>query len=125
MSTYAALDLTVSAADDGALTLHVEGPLDYDTSGLFTERTDRALADHPAARVVRLDCSGLSGVDSMGLAVLLGLRRRLDGAGGTLHIIERPPRLDRLLTITGTFDYLVSVESETGDGDPGQPQERR
>ncbi|MEU6387878.1 STAS domain-containing protein [Streptomyces sp. NPDC046939] len=110
MTTYAALHLTASGPRDGVLTLAVEGALDYDTSGHFTDEAARALLDHPGLRVLRLDCSGLSGVDSMGLSALLGLRRRLDTLGASLRIAERSPRLDRLLTITGTFDYLVGAE---------------
>ncbi|GAA2313788.1 STAS domain-containing protein [Streptomyces kunmingensis] len=151
MTTYAALNLAVAEARDGALTLQVVGALDYDTSGHFTAYTSRALADHPGLRVLRLDCAGLSGVDSMGLSTLLGLRRRLDAAGASLHIAERSPRLNRLLTITGTFEYLVGAdeaaeaeqessgaesgagpghgsEADSGPGDPRRtrrPQERR
>ncbi|MFI0242160.1 STAS domain-containing protein [Streptomyces sp. NPDC016845] len=110
MTTYAALHLTASGPSDGVLTLTVEGALDYDTSGYFTDHVGRALMDHSGIRVLRLDCSALSGVDSMGLSTLLGLRRRLDTSGASLRIVERSARLDRLLTITGTFDYLVGAE---------------
>ncbi|WP_394428297.1 STAS domain-containing protein [Streptomyces sp. SGAir0957] len=110
MTTYAALHLTASGPRDGVLTLAVEGALDYDTSGYFTDHAGRALLDHPGIRVLRLDCSALSGVDSMGLSTLLGLRRRLDTLGAGLRIVERSARLDRLLTITGTFEYLVGAE---------------
>ncbi|MEV1025948.1 STAS domain-containing protein [Streptomyces sp. NPDC050264] len=129
MTTYAALNLSTSASRDGVLVLQVDGALDYDTSGYFLKYATQALADHPDTRALRLDCAGLSGVDSMGLSTLLGLRRRLDQADATLHIDERSPRLDRLLTITGTFEYLVGAaasaeaeqeskgaESESGPG---------
>ncbi|MFJ8826580.1 STAS domain-containing protein [Streptomyces sp. NPDC102467] len=113
MTTHAALNLESSASRGGVLTLRVTGALDYDTSGYFTRHATEALADHPATRVLRLHCAGLSGVDSMGLSTLLGLRRQLDEVGAALRIVERSPRLDRLLTITGTFEYLVGAAEST------------
>ncbi|MFI7382858.1 STAS domain-containing protein [Streptomyces sp. NPDC049813] len=114
MTTYTPLDLGVTGSRDGVLTLQVDGALDYDTSALFTAYTDQALVDHPGTRVLRLHCAGLSGVDSMGLSTLLGLRRRLDARQAALEIVERSARLDRLLTITGTFDYLVGADTAAG-----------
>ncbi|MET9495632.1 STAS domain-containing protein [Streptomyces sp. NPDC006552] len=123
MTTYPPLRLGLTGTDDGVLALQVDGALDYDTSGHFTAYTDQLLADHPATRVVRLHCAGLGGVDSMGLSTLLGLRRRLDAVGATLEIVERSTRLDRLLTITGTFEYLVGTDGAAeGEQEPSSAE---
>ncbi|MEU6845333.1 STAS domain-containing protein [Streptomyces sp. NPDC046716] len=106
-AAYSPFHLAVAGLRDGALTLVLAGALDYDTSDSFTAQTGRVLEDHPAARVLRLDCAGLLGIDSMGLSTLLALRRRLDGAGMTLDLTARPRNLERLLTITGTHEYLI------------------
>ncbi|MER5946553.1 STAS domain-containing protein [Streptomyces sp. NPDC001904] len=113
-AAYASFHLAVAGLRDGVLTLVLAGALDYDTSDAFTRQAGQVLDEHPAARVLRLDCAGLLGIDSMGLSTLLALRRRLDGAGTALHLTARPRSLERLLTITGTLEYLI--------GEPASPQ---
>ncbi|WP_338692967.1 STAS domain-containing protein [Streptomyces sp. Q6] len=117
MSVYAALNITTAGASDGVLTVRIAGALDYDTSTHLTDYVGRALDEHHEVRVLRLDCAGLECIDSMGLSVLLGLRRRLDLAGGGLRLVGRPLRLDRMLTVTGTFEHLV------GDAESSVPEE--
>ncbi|MFD8566836.1 STAS domain-containing protein [Streptomyces sp. NPDC057694] len=113
-AAHTALHLADAGLRDGVLILVLAGALDYDTSDSFTRQTERILDDRPAPRVLRLDCAALTGVDSMGLSTLLALRRRLDRTGTTLDLTARPRSLERLLTITGTIDYLV--------GEPESPQ---
>ncbi|MGY0489081.1 STAS domain-containing protein [Streptomyces sp. WG-D5] len=116
MTSYAALSVTRVGATDGVLTLRVAGTLDYDTSGALAEHVERALAEHPVTRVLLLDCAGLDSIDSMGLSVLLSLRRRLDGLGAALRLTPRSARLDRLLDVTGTFGHLIG-ESSAAEAD--------
>ncbi|MFJ4713633.1 STAS domain-containing protein [Streptomyces sp. NPDC088785] len=113
-AAYTSFALAVSGLRDGVLTLAPAGALDYDTSDSFLAQAGRFLDDHPAARVLELDCAGLLGIDSMGLSALLSLRRRLDAAGMVLRLGARPRNLERLLTITGTRDYLI--------GEPASPE---
>ncbi|MFD6925675.1 STAS domain-containing protein [Streptomyces sp. NPDC059944] len=75
----------------------------------------------PGLRTLRLDCGGLTGLDSMGLSTLLMLRRRTDAAGVVLHVDHRSPALERLLEITGTLDYLVPGH-ETEVDSASEPQ---
>ncbi|MFJ4716329.1 anti-sigma factor antagonist [Streptomyces sp. NPDC088785] len=127
MSAYTALSVTADAPRDGVLTLRVAGELDYETDDTFTRLTDAVLDAHPDVGVVLLDCAGLSGIDSMGLSLLLTLRRRLDRDGLALRITRRTARLDRMLRITGTFAHLAGedereqavADAESGPrGDP-------
>ncbi|MER5948570.1 STAS domain-containing protein [Streptomyces sp. NPDC001904] len=115
MTTNTALSLTVDEPRDGVLTLKVAGELDYDTDGTFTRLTGAALDEHRGVGTVLLDCAELDHVDSMGLSALLMLRRRLDQDGLALRITGRSTRLDRLLSVTGTFEHLVG-EAEPGEG---------
>ncbi|NEB81902.1 STAS domain-containing protein [Streptomyces sp. SID14478] len=112
MTTHQALHLTSHHAD-GIVTVMVAGALEYDTSEEFSRHTAAALAAHPDARVLSLDCAALTHVDSMGLAALLSLRRRLSASGARLRMEQRPDRLDRLLDLTGTRDYLLAVQVRT------------
>lgn len=117
------LSLTVEAeATD--LVVRVVGDLDYETcdelmrtvdQNLTVRRTDgRLLALH-------IDCAGLHVIDSMGLSVLLMIRRHTDAAGVRLHLDERPPHLARLLEITGTLDHLTAPPrgASKGEQHPG------
>ncbi|MFG2415385.1 STAS domain-containing protein [Streptomyces goshikiensis] len=93
--------------EEGVLHLEVHGFLDFDSSEDFLTAVTGHLADTPGLRSLRLDCSGLGGIDSTGLAMLLMLHRRTTAAHVTLRLEARPPSLDRMLTITGAMDHLV------------------
>jgi len=116
MTSNTALSVTVDESCDGVLTLRVAGELDYDTDGTFAGITGAALDEHRGVGTVLLDCAELRCVDSMGLSALLTLHRRLDRDGLTLRVTGRSPRLDRLLTVTGTFEHLV------GEAEPGEDE---
>jgi len=106
---------TVDTEERVRIELH--GDLDYDTAdGLLTAVTT-SLAGHPRLEDLYLCCAGLGTVDSMGLSVLLMIRRRTGHAGVRLHLEDRPATLDRLLTITGSLDYLT-VSSTGAAADP-------
>ncbi|WP_420037289.1 STAS domain-containing protein [Streptomyces sp. cg28] len=119
MTINTALSVTVDEPCDGVLTLRVAGELDYDTDGTFAGLTGAALDQHRSVGTVLLDCAELRCVDSMGLSALLTLHRRLDRDGLTLRITGRSPRLDRLLTVTGTFEHLVG-EAAPDEGEREQ-----
>ncbi|MFI6875616.1 STAS domain-containing protein [Streptomyces sp. NPDC050400] len=112
-----------SSSGSGVLVLHVTGCLAYDTGEQFTHYAKAALEDAQAAvQTVTVDCAGLTGIDSMGLSVLLGLRRRTDAAGAALALSNRPPRLNRFLEITGTLDYLTLPPQIRAAGDGTAPE---
>ncbi|MFJ4717349.1 STAS domain-containing protein [Streptomyces sp. NPDC088785] len=119
MTTPDLLLITSSRTGD-VLTLYVSGHLDYDTSDDFTRKTAVELARHPDVRKVVVDCVGLTGVDSMGLSTLLGLRRRTDTAGAALVLARRPLRLNRMLEITGTLDHLTHGDQRSAASADGE-----
>ncbi|MEU8778118.1 STAS domain-containing protein [Streptomyces sp. NPDC048606] len=101
------LSLTCSASQ-GTVRVELRGDLDH----LFTDRlldvVDRVLAEHRPLRHLRLDFTGLTGVDSSGLAALLMVRRRTDAVGTGLHLDGRTVQLNRLLEVTGTLEHLTA-----------------
>ncbi|MFD6415348.1 STAS domain-containing protein [Streptomyces sp. NPDC060194] len=97
---------TVPSADGTTLVLAVRGFLDYDDSERFLDEAVAHLTATPGLRHLRVDCAALGGIDSMGLCVLLMLHRRTAAAGVTLHLDNRPPLLDRVLTVTGTLEHF-------------------
>ncbi|MFD6415684.1 STAS domain-containing protein [Streptomyces sp. NPDC060194] len=104
----APLRLTTAAGPHaGSVHVAVHGFLDYDSSEHFLDLATSHLDAAPGLRTLYLNCADLTGIDSMGLAMLLMLHRRTTAAGVALHLENRPPLLDRLLTVTGTLDHLV------------------
>lgn len=89
----------------------LRGDLDHYCADLLLEEVERVLADHAGLRELHLHCAGLTAVDSVGLSVLLMVRRRTGAADVRLHVEKRPLRLDRLLELTGTLDYLTTPEA--------------
>jgi anti-anti-sigma factor len=100
---------TVDSEDTVRIELH--GDLDYDTADDLLAEVTTVLGTHPRLDDLHLHCAGLDTVDSMGLSILLMVRRRTGPAGVRLHLDDRPTALDRLLTITGSLDYLTGASS--------------
>ncbi|GIJ48176.1 anti-sigma factor antagonist [Virgisporangium aliadipatigenens] len=92
------LELTVTE-EGSTVTVRVGGDLDVDT---VPELQDVLVgwADRPGGRVV-LDLSELEFCDSTGLGALVGLRRRLLAAGGSLALVGVSGQVARLFSYTG------------------------
>ncbi|MGW2620065.1 STAS domain-containing protein [Streptomyces sp. NPDC001500] len=104
--------VTVRAADARTLRVAVRGDLDYETSDEFALAMYDALREHaeehgPTLRDLHLDWAELNAFDSSGLSVLLGVRRRAQSAGVSLHLQHQPDFLARMLHVTGVADYLT------------------
>ncbi|MFI8368450.1 STAS domain-containing protein [Streptomyces sp. NPDC085466] len=110
--------LRTVTAPDGVLHVTLAGDLAWDSADELTD-TARAHLDAPAAPTdLRVDCAGLTLCDSMGLSALLTLHRLAAAAGVRLHLDRRPPFLDRMLLITGTYEHLTDRSETAGpDGD--------
>ncbi|WP_369217804.1 STAS domain-containing protein [Streptomyces flavofungini] len=96
----------------GVVTVHLGGNLEYGVTETLvssvTEHLDLARGGGHAVRQLRIDMTGLTYIDSMGLAALLMVRRRTDARGVDLRLDHRPRCLDRLLELTGTLDHLTA-----------------
>ncbi|MFF3176933.1 STAS domain-containing protein [Streptomyces sp. NPDC057900] len=101
------LRLTAIDTED-SVRIEADGDLDYDSAGLLLDEVTAQLAARPALTDLHLHCADLGTVDSMGLSALLMIARRTAQAGVRLHLDDRPPRLDRLLRLTGTLDHLTA-----------------
>ncbi|MFD9722737.1 STAS domain-containing protein [Streptomyces sp. NPDC059072] len=92
---------------DDALRIELRGDLDHRYADLLVHDVSRALGECGAPLEVRLDCSGVTGVDPSGLSALLMVRRRTDAVGAALHLDGRPRQLERLLEQTGTLAHFT------------------
>ncbi|WP_190143486.1 STAS domain-containing protein [Streptomyces glebosus] len=99
---------TVATPDRHTAHLHLTGDLDHTTADELLALALRQIAAQPGLRALRLNCAQVRACDQMGLAALPALRRRTEAAGIHLHLDDRPPALDRLLTDTGTLGPLTS-----------------
>jgi anti-sigma B factor antagonist len=96
---------TASAGADGAVVV-LSGEADTTTAGLLRE-TLAALLD-TGARLVTIEASGLSFLDSASMRVLVLAARALRGRHGSLVLARPQPVVTRLLEITGA-DRLLDV----------------
>jgi anti-anti-sigma factor len=116
------MKLTVTSDDTNrSASVRLAGDLDYVTTQDVVETVSRLLVEQPAIRHLHLDCAMLTFCDSAGLSGLLQIHRRLSSAGVQLHLDDRQPHLERILTITGTIEHLTApcdVEADPDDADP-------
>ena len=85
--------------DDGAVTVAVEGELDIATA----PRLEAALIDveRNGTRELVVDLANVRFMDSSGLRSLLSARRRAEGAGRALRLVNVPPDVARVFDVTG------------------------
>ncbi|WP_198943081.1 STAS domain-containing protein [Actinophytocola xanthii] len=83
------------------------GELDYSSVEEFLVTITERLEVNPGLRDLHIDCRDLEFCDSLGLAALLTVHRRVVAAGAVLHLDNRRPAFDRMLTITGTLHHLA------------------
>jgi anti-sigma B factor antagonist len=103
----------------GHLVLEVGGEIDVYTAPQLRERLI-SLVDQGARRVV-VDLGRVEFLDSTGLGVLVGARRRLGGTNGELFLVCGQERLLKIFRITGldrVFTLYPTVAAATA-GDPG------
>ncbi len=112
MTALPELTCTWDTPADDVGRIALDGDLVNINADQVLREVDEALATHPALRELRIDCAGLEVCDSRGLSVLLMLRRRAQSLGIALRIVNRPRTLDRLLSRTGTAEYLTGEDSD-------------
>ncbi|GHI84931.1 STAS domain-containing protein [Streptomyces xanthophaeus] len=110
--------------DPDSARFELHGDLDHYWADILLEAVEAVLAGHTGLHEVRLHCAGLTAVDSSGLSALLMIRRRTSAAGVRLYVEERPLRLERLLELTGTLEYLTAPEAGAQGAGPGRQRQR-
>ncbi|GAA2779312.1 STAS domain-containing protein [Streptomyces showdoensis] len=111
-----ALHLTTTDTQD-TVRIEITGDLDYDSADLLLSEVTAQLSARPGLKDLHLHCAQIGIVDSMGLSILLMIRRRTTATGTRLHLHDRPAQLTRLLDLTGTLDYLTAP-TPTGAATP-------
>jgi anti-sigma B factor antagonist len=116
----AALRTSASVGEDGPVVV-LSGEADATTAASLREMLAKLL--ETGARLVTVDASGLSFLDSASLRVLVLAARALRGRHGTLVFARPQPLVVRLLEITGA-DSLLDVRELAGLISSGRRQAR-
>jgi anti-anti-sigma factor len=103
---------TVTVPDPNTLTVHLAGELTFETDDDLDGLIAGHLRELPDVREIVLDCTAITEIDSMGLSILLMIKRRAQQADIRLRLDNRPARLERMLSLTGTYAYLTTARTE-------------
>ena len=100
---------------EGWAVLSLAGELDLTTAPRLREQVVRTVVNGQP-RVV-LDLQDVEFVDSTGLGVLVGARRRADVLGVRVVLVNVPPRLHRLLAVTRlsrlfVYDNVITLPEQ-------------
>lgn len=101
------MPITVTSRDS-ALTIALSGEIDHHGAREMMTQLDQVIAERLPARLV-LDLSGVTFMDSSGIAVLLRARRQLEHTGGALRVTGIPAQARRVLDAAG-IGRLISLE---------------
>lgn len=101
--TDCVLDIEVRPTGDH-VTLALTGELTMGSTGALTACLEEL---HPDVRCVVLDMSGVTFLDSSGVAVLVQAHHRLRSELRQLELHEPPDRVQMVLEITGVLDVLT------------------
>src|SRR5215207_1290717 len=96
----------------GEACVAVAGEVDVDTAPRMRDALLEAIAEGEA---VFVDLGSVTFMDSVGLSALIVARHAADARGLPLRLRNVPPRVLKLLTLTGLDDWLT-VEATRTDG---------
>ena len=98
------LTLSCRISQTGQATVIFAGELDTASADQAYEYVREAIDAHGGQ--VLLDMAGLSFCDASGLGALARMSRHAGQAGSSLHLVAPPPRLMKIIRITGLEDRL-------------------
>jgi anti-anti-sigma factor len=107
------LTLSCRIGQTGQTTVTFAGELDYASADHACDYM-RGVIDAHGGQVL-LDMARLTFCDASGLGALARISRHAGQAGSSLHLVAPPPRLMRIIRITGLEDMLpVHRENHAG-----------
>lgn len=94
--------------ENRAMTALLSGEIDHHGARTVMDGLDRAIGEHLPLRLT-LDLSGVTFMDSSGIAVLIRAKRRMDQLGGTLRAVSIPTQPRRVLDAAG-LGRIISLD---------------
>ncbi|MCI8699198.1 MAG: STAS domain-containing protein [Oscillospiraceae bacterium] len=101
------MPITVTSRDS-ALTIALSGEIDHHAARELMTQLDQAIAERLPAQLV-LDLSGVTFMDSSGIAVLLRSLRQMGHTGGSLRAVNIPAQARKVLDAAG-IGRLISLD---------------
>lgn len=93
----------------GSTVVSARGEVDVATAPALRDGLDQAV-DGDAGSVI-VDLTGVTFIDSTGLGVLIGVRKRCLDAGRDLRVVVTEPRILKVFEITGLTELFAIHES--------------
>jgi anti-sigma B factor antagonist len=93
----------------GLTVVSPHGEVDVATAPALREHLDQVIDRDPGPVVV--DLTAVTFIDSTGLGVLIGARKRCADADRDLRIVVSEPRILKVFEITGLTDHFTMHES--------------
>ena len=87
------------------LTARISGEVDHHGAREIMEELDREIDAALPGRLA-LDLSGVTFMDSSGIAVVLRAKRRMEALSGTLVVVNIPRQASRVLETAGLGRYV-------------------
>jgi anti-anti-sigma factor len=98
------VDLNIQVTDaSGAAVVSVAGELGPKTAPAFSKALDHLCGK---ARPVMVDLQGLTGIDGLGLSVLVQAFRRLRQHECALIVVAPPPGVRKVMSASGVEDFM-------------------
>ncbi len=85
---------------EGELTARIAGEIDHHTAAHLREAIDEA-AESVLPRLLILDFSGVSFMDSSGIGLIMGRYKLMQSMGGELRVERASPQLKKLMNLAG------------------------
>lgn len=93
---------------DRSMIASVYGDIDHHSAKKTILELERQIS-HTLPQTLVLDCSGISFMDSSGIAILLRLRKRMDELDGSLSVVGLPSQPAKVLRAAG-LDRLITFQ---------------
>ena len=104
----------ISSGEGRELTLTLRGELDHHAAKEAMRKLEWEL-DAALPSKLTLDFSGVSFMDSSGIAVVMRALKRMRAMGGSAAIKNVPPQAKKVVTAAGIFRIVPLEEGEKSD----------
>ena len=104
----------ISSGEGRELTLTLRGELDHHGAKEVMQRLEWEL-DSTLPVKLTLDFSGVSFMDSSGIAVVMRALKRMRAMGGSAALRNVPPQAKKVFTAAGIFRIVPLEEGEKSD----------
>lgn len=104
----------MTSSSDRTLTLTLRGELDHHAARDAMQRMELALDTALPAKLT-LDLSGVSFMDSSGIAVVMRAQKRMRALGGAAVLTRVPPQAKKVFAAAGIFRIIPLEEGESSD----------